>query len=147
MARRLGISRMHVGRLARAGAIPNSRRTKGGHWFWLDTPGLKRWLNRMEFGRKFRKDRLSNAYMLGYKQQQPRGRTKPQREPAKQWPPDLEAILRLSRLVKFMDRIQGEKWTSGSKDRFVELLSQMKVPWGAIALREQVAGEVLKDRS
>ena len=47
MATRLGISRMHVGRLAKSGAIPGARRTKGGHWFWLETEGLRQWLDVM----------------------------------------------------------------------------------------------------
>jgi predicted DNA-binding transcriptional regulator AlpA len=48
MARRLGISRMHVGRLAKAGAIPGARRTKGGHWFWLETESLQRRLSKAQ---------------------------------------------------------------------------------------------------
>ena len=52
MARRLGISRMHVGRLAKAGAIPGARRTKGGHWFWLETESLQRRLSKKQSKRK-----------------------------------------------------------------------------------------------
>ena len=49
MARRLGISRMHVGRLAKVGAIPGARRTKGGHWFWIETEILQRQLSEKEY--------------------------------------------------------------------------------------------------
>jgi excisionase family DNA binding protein len=71
MARLLGVSRMHLWRLAKAGRIPGARLTVGGHWFWLDTASLRRWLEAVRLCRLSGKSTLSKACL----QRQSKNRT------------------------------------------------------------------------
>ena len=128
MARRLGVSRMHVGRLAKAGAIPNSRQTAGGHWFWLDTTGLRRWLSQMEFGRQFRESALSRAYLLGYEKKKVTARSKPQRLRAfRRRPTDLNlAFYNLDWLLRdAVKRTPLEQWSEDERCRLARQLEPL----------------------
>src|ERR1035441_1932806 len=125
MARRLGVSRMHVGRLAKAGAIPNSRRTSGGHWYWFDTKPLRRWLNRMEFGRSFRESRLSTAYLLGYEKKKVAPRSRPQRLRPFRWRPTELNITIYSLDAQFRKMVEAappENWSDYERLRLIKSL-------------------------
>src|SRR5579862_512924 len=60
LAKMVGITRKHVHDLARSGRIPGAKRTKGGHYYFMDCPALKDWIHNRKIAvdvRKFRRTR------------------------------------------------------------------------------------------
>jgi hypothetical protein len=66
LAFKIHVHRIHAWRLATAGVIPATKRTKGGHFYFVKCRSLTRWINFMQSGGAFRKKELSRAYKKGY---------------------------------------------------------------------------------
>lgn len=65
LALKIHVHRVHAWRLARAGVIPGTKRTKGGHFYFVECSALKRWINFM-IGGAFRRKEMTRAYKSGY---------------------------------------------------------------------------------
>jgi hypothetical protein len=70
LAQRIHVSRGHAWRLACAGVIPATKKTKGGHFYFVECPALSRWINFM-IGGAFRKKEMKRAYERGYGKETP----------------------------------------------------------------------------
>jgi len=66
IAKAIRVSRQHAWRLAKAGKIPNTRKTKGGHYYFIKTSWLTQWINYMKSYGKFRRNIMTEAYQDGY---------------------------------------------------------------------------------
>jgi len=67
LAHKLAISRIHAWRLARSGVVPATRRTKGGHFYFVECPKLTKWINYTAIiGSKHRKKEMTRAYRRHY---------------------------------------------------------------------------------
>lgn len=62
LATELCFSVAHTRRLAAAGVIPETLKTKGGHYRFRATPALKRWITRMQPERPYRQQVIEKAY-------------------------------------------------------------------------------------
>lgn len=65
LAQKIHVSRVHAWRLASAGIVPGTRKTKGGQFYFVQSHSLTRWINLM-IGGKFRKKEMSRAYKKHY---------------------------------------------------------------------------------
>jgi len=65
LAQKIHVHRVHAWRLAKAGIIPGTKRTKGGHYYFVEGPSLTKWINFM-IGGAFRNREMSRAYEGGY---------------------------------------------------------------------------------
>jgi predicted DNA-binding transcriptional regulator AlpA len=65
LAQKIQISRVHAWRLAKAGVVPRTKKTKGGHFYFVQCRALTRWINFM-IGGAFRKKELARAYAKNY---------------------------------------------------------------------------------
>jgi hypothetical protein len=65
LAQRIHVHRVHAWRLAKAGVIPATKKTKGGHFYFVECPALTRWINFM-IGGAFRRKEMARAYKCGY---------------------------------------------------------------------------------
>jgi predicted DNA-binding transcriptional regulator AlpA len=62
LALKIGVSRSHAWRMAKAGAIPSVKKTNGGHYYFIEGPTLNRWISRMNAAGNFRKNVMAKAY-------------------------------------------------------------------------------------
>lgn len=74
LAYKIHVHRVHAWRLASAGIIPATKKTKGGHFYFVKCRQLTRWINFMQSGGAFRKKELARAYQKGY------GKIRPENE-------------------------------------------------------------------
>lgn len=65
LAQKIHVSRVHAWRLARAGIVPGTKKTKGGHFYFVQCPKLTRWINYM-IGGAYRRKEMSRAYKKDY---------------------------------------------------------------------------------
>jgi hypothetical protein len=65
LAFRIHVHRVHAWRLARAGVVPGTKKTKGGHFYFVESKALTKWINYMKSW-KFRKKIMKQAYHSGY---------------------------------------------------------------------------------
>jgi hypothetical protein len=65
LAHKIAVHRVHAWRLARAGIVPGTKRTKGGHFYFVECAALSRWIGKMRSYR-FRKNELARAYQTNY---------------------------------------------------------------------------------
>src|SRR5262245_21004087 len=107
LAKMVGLSRMQVYRLARAGEIPNARRTKGGHFTFSKGETLKEWVE----------SRLRNT---GSKMEPVLDTTRRLR-----LPPALRALVLVSRLAKFFRRHPVESFPPGTRAEIQRELRQV----------------------
>ena len=70
LAQKIHVSRGHAWRLARASVIPSMKKTKGGHYYFIECPALSRWINFM-IGGAFRRNVMERAYQRGYGKKTP----------------------------------------------------------------------------
>lgn len=66
LAKIISISRTHVWRLVRAGTVPATKKTRGGHFYFVRCPKLTRWINRMSVHGRFYKNEMARAYKKHY---------------------------------------------------------------------------------
>ena len=66
LAFKIHVHRVHAWRLARAGVVPGMKKTKGGHFYFVKSRSLSRWINFMQSGGAFRKKEMTRAYLRGY---------------------------------------------------------------------------------
>jgi hypothetical protein len=71
LAYKIHVHRIHAWRLACAGVIPATKKTKGGHFYFVKCRQLTRWINFMQSGGAFRKKELARAYQRGYGKDKP----------------------------------------------------------------------------
>jgi hypothetical protein len=65
LAQKIHVSRIHAWRLAKAGIVPATKKTKGGHFYFIECPKLTRWISKMTSW-KFRKKEMARAYVKRY---------------------------------------------------------------------------------
>jgi len=65
LAHKIHVSRVHAWRLAKAGIVPGTKRTKGGHFYFVRCSQLTRWTN-FVIGGAFRRKELARAYAKHY---------------------------------------------------------------------------------
>ena len=65
LAHKIAVHRVHAWRLARARIVPGTKRTKGGHFYFVECAALSRWIGKMR-SYKFRKTELTRAYQTNY---------------------------------------------------------------------------------
>jgi hypothetical protein len=66
LSRKLGISRIHANRLAHSGIVPGTKQRTGGHFYFVEGPKLKRWINFMRAGSAFYRKEMTRAYRTKY---------------------------------------------------------------------------------
>ena len=66
LAYKIHVHRIHAWRLARAGIVPGTKKTKGGHFYFVEGPSLNRWINFMRSGGASRRKEMSRAYQTNY---------------------------------------------------------------------------------
>ena len=65
LARKIHVSRIHAWRLAKSGTVPATKKTAGGHFFFVESEKLTRWINYMG-NQKFRQKAMHRAYARYY---------------------------------------------------------------------------------
>jgi hypothetical protein len=60
------VHRVHAWRLAKAGVVPGTKRTNGGHFYFVKSKSLTRWINFMKAGGAHRRKEMSRAYQREY---------------------------------------------------------------------------------
>ena len=67
LADRIHVSRIHAWRLARAGVVPATKKTKGGHYYFVECDTLNKWINFTAIiGSHHRKKMMALAYKKNY---------------------------------------------------------------------------------
>jgi len=66
LAFRIHVHRVHAWRLVRAGRVPGTKKTKGGHFYFVKCKALTRWINFMKSNGAFRRREMARAYKIGY---------------------------------------------------------------------------------
>ena len=120
IAERLMISRMHAWRLAKSGAIPCTRKTKGGQFYFEDRLPLRVWLSKMDV-ESHRKQVLDVAASKGYRKAKPEPRKQKQmRHEVNLWS---ELVVKTNTLESIIDALQSKKamakWNDGELYLFV----------------------------
>jgi hypothetical protein len=68
---KIHVRRHYAWRLACSGIIPATKKTKGGHFYFVKCRQLTRWINFMQGSGAFRKNELSQSYQRGYGKETP----------------------------------------------------------------------------
>lgn len=66
LAYNIHVHRVHAWRLASAGVVPGTKKTKGGHFYFVKSRALTRWINFMRQESAFRRNTMARAYENGY---------------------------------------------------------------------------------
>ena len=66
LAFKIHVHRVHAWRLASAGVVPGTKRTKGGHFYFVKSRSLTRWINFMKSNGAHRRKEMTRAYQRGY---------------------------------------------------------------------------------
>lgn len=66
LAQRIHVHRVHAWRLAKSRVVPGTKRTKGGHFYFVECSSLTRWINFMKAGGAFRRKEMKRAYQSEY---------------------------------------------------------------------------------
>jgi hypothetical protein len=69
LAVKIGVHRVHAWRLAMADVVPGTKKTEGGHFYFVKSRALTRWINLMQGRGSFRRKEMARAYERGYGKQ------------------------------------------------------------------------------